>query len=608
MGHVEPCGGGIALGQTPITRIAYPATAEAAVRFAAEELQRYLGKTLDVTLEVGEGGPSAGSFFLATAQLNPEALEGAPSFQDGEHDRCAVFDKDGCVLMVGENAVSTLYAVYDFLQAYLDVRFFAPGEAYEHVPKRPGLRLKPPFVFHSGSRFAIRDWVNRTNSPEVMAFAAKNRVNTILGCGSWNPDFGADRGSAENAAIVHELGLKLRGPGHVWRLLVPDGRLFGEHPEYFPMIDGKRTVNNRTACFSNARVQAIFYQNLRGYLRANPYWDIFAFWPEDTNDPYYCGCPECRKMGMPDWYLTLANGAAEILEEELPHASLELIAYFGTRNPPTQVKALRRDGRNMLVNFCLGNIRDLYSPAERKTYGNAEVAAMYHGWRDYLAEVGFKGRTMLMEYYNLCEWPNQGPRGRSLLWPMETIGEDTRFYLRDGLDGLGAFTGFDRLAWPSPFNMWCWTRLRSRPETTVEALKDDFYPKYFGALGPAARRYMDCLEAAMDERTSPQNIMRVKALSAMLDPLRPAEKQLAYRLGLLRIHHGYCVLAKEIFQAFIDGDLQRWQELEKPYLSFFEERRAELEGSMAPFPPLWAKNWSFHAQRSQELIKDTRIR
>ena len=183
--------------------------------------------------------------------------------------------------------------------------------------------------------------------------------------------------------------------------------------------------------------------------------------------------------------------------------------------------------------------------------------------------------------------------------------EDIRFYQKEGINGLGAFTGFDCLCWPSSFNMWCWLKLWNNPETTVEALKDDFYPKYFGKAGQAVREYMDQLENAMQERTSSENITKIKDLSKMLDSIPPphGDQQLADRLKLVKIHHEYCVLLKEIFQAFIDNAPERQQAFEKPYMMFFEEHRKDLEGQMAQFPPLWGNDWWGYVKKSFSAFK-----
>ena len=583
----------ITLGATPLVRIVHPPEAGQPVRRAAGELRDYLKASLGGALETVEGSAEPGAFFVTTAQLSPAAFAAAGPFPADEHDRCAAFGQDGCVILVGENPLSAQYAVYDFLQAYLGIRFFAPGSEHEHVPVRSSLRLDGDFVFRRGSRFAIRNWVNRTNDPEAIRFAVKSRINTVLGCGPWNPSLSSEFCNAENADLVRAHGLKLRGPGHAWRHFLPDESLFAGHPEYFAVIDGQRTVNGRTACFSNPAVRDIFRTNLRRFLRENPYWDIFAFWAEDLPDPYYCACDECRKLTLCDWYVILANEAAEVVAEELPDAVFELIAYHGTRVPPQQVRSLFRNGETMLLNLCLGYSRDLYRPFASGTPGNAEVHAMYRAWRDYLAAADYRGQTMVMEYYNLCEMPNQGPNGRALLWPMDIIREDTRFYLQDGIDGLGAFAGVDRLCWPSPFNLWCWLKLWNDPDLTVESLEDDFFPAYFGAAAPVVRQYMDRLQRAMRAITCADNVATVRALGEELDAIRrdPDDPQLAQRLECVGIHHEYCVLLKEIFLAYLADRPETWEALAEPYATFFERHRRQLQEHITPFPPLWSDTW-----------------
>jgi hypothetical protein len=639
----------IAAGTTAIQRIAVPLNASPTVRLAATELCKYLKQALGCRLPVAPGAPAPGCLFVTTSEESPElatriglgpqvaaatdlgrerpaataapadgkppeALEvsGAPApdpcvlsapepSATQQHDRCVVAAQDGWVAFVGENPVSALYAVYDFLQDQLGIRFFGPGPQHEHVPQCAVLQLEDGFRREFSSRLEFRDYA--THDMSTVSFVVKNRVNTICWLARTDPD--------RDLPALRAHGVKLRGPGHIWSQFVPEEREFADHPEYFPMFGGKRAPNGRTACFSNPGARRIFFGKLRQYLRDAPYWDIFAFWAEDTADRAYCGCPECSKRSVPEWYLELVNQAAEIVEEERPDATFELIAYHGTRTPPQREIRWHRDGKNMLFDLCLGYTRDLYNPFEARTHGSAAVFDMYQQWQDYLKRTGFAGKILLMDYYNLCEWPNQGPRGRALLWPMEVIHQDLQFYLKEGMDGLSDWVCHKRQCWPSPFNVWCWMQLWQQPEATVESLKDDFYPKYFGASGSAVRQYMDALEDAMHERTSPDNVARVKALQAMLDEMAEApDEATADRVRLVRIHHEYCVLLKELMQAFSDQDESEYERLRQPYMDFFElTYRAELEGHI-DIPPGWAYTLYRHVDggRPQDLASNPMLR
>ncbi len=556
----------IQLETVPLLRIAIGTNASALTEYAASELQKYLKKSLGCSLPVTRTGAEAGCFFIA---------EQSGAFEPGKFDRTLIEGRDGCVNILGENPVSVLYAVYDFLKMALDIRFFAPGEAFESIPVRESLKLAEGMSFRGGSAFEIRDFVNRTNNPEVLSFAVKNRINTILGCGPWVN--GSEQCSAENAALIRSFGLRVRGPGHSWKHFVPEEALFESHPEYFPLTDGKRTPNGRTACFSNPEVRRIFRENLRSYLHTHPYWDIFAFWAEDLPDYIYCDCLECRKMKTTDWYFTLVNDAAEVVAQELPDSRFELIIYQGTLEPPEQVRHLYRNGENMLVDICIGQIRDLFNPFAKGTCTSVALHAVYKNWRRYLKEINYAGKTLLMEYYNLCEYPNTGPCGRAFLWPLEVIREDIHYYRREGIDGLGAFTGLDKLCFPTPWRMWAWLQLWIDPDQSLPGLKEEFYGKFFGEDAGAVRDYFEIFERLMLEPVTEENIAALKALS-----IRGGE-----RCDAIRLHLHYAILLKRMMFAYKRNDSAAWPALKAEYFAFPEENAAALSRLAAPFPLLW---------------------
>ena len=553
-----------------LTTILIDENATELTAYAAFELQKYLRKALNCTLEIKRGTPTVGCFHLIQRSF-PEDRK--------LFDRTCIKDMGGWLELAGENPISVLYAVYDFLKSCLGIRFFAAGEAFEHVPHQQVLNLPVGFQKEFGSAFEIRDFVNRTNSPDVLSFAVKNRINTILGCGPWKD--GSENCSYENARLIHSYGLKVRGPGHSWKHFVPSNLLFKEHPEYFPMKDGRRQPNGRTACFSNPDVRRIFRENLRAYLHNHPYWDIFAFWAEDLPDMHYCQCPECSKRSTTDWYLTLANEAAEVVSEVLPNARFEFIVYQGTNNPPQTIQKFFRDGENMLVNFCFGQTRDLFTPFAERKHTNDELFELYSNWRSFLRNVGYKGKTMLMEYYNLCEYPNTGPCGRALMWPLEVMQQDIQFYLRDGLNGLGAFTGFDRLAFPSPWKHWAWMNLWTNPNLDLDSLQKDFLQCYYGANAQTVGAYFQKLEDVMFTKLSEANLAELEGLGAMLDGLS------GERFDIIRVHLRLAILVKHLHWAFQCDDREDFESWKKQYLTYQQDNATLLAKMVAPFPMLW---------------------
>ena len=147
------------------------------------------------------------------------------------------------------------------------------------------------------------------------------------------------------------------------------------------------------------------------YVRKNNFWDVFALWAEDTSYSSYCDCPECAKKTTGEWYMTIINEVAPVVEKELPNGRFEFIAYHETRWPTPKPLPIYNNGKKMLLDLCLGYSRDLFHPLATRTGGSAEVYDMYQAQLKRLKEINFQGKVILFEYYNLCELPNLGPFG-----------------------------------------------------------------------------------------------------------------------------------------------------------------------------------------------------
>jgi hypothetical protein len=584
---------------TPVEHIRMAPGSPEPVRFAASELQVYLRKAVGVDLPVAEGKLEKGTFFVSTWQFAPEATAGIGDLGEDGFDRCAIGVHDGCVYLIGENPRSALFAVYDFLQACLGVRFLGPGTDHEFVPVRSTLALDESFLLRKGSAFEFRDYyLPNPESAATVDFLAKNRVNAF--CIVATPD--------QAPLAIRRRGGLIHGPGHIFREFLPDPGLFPEHPEYFPLVDGKRTITGKGACFSNPEVQRIFLNRLRNFIRTRPYWDIFALWAEDVSYAAYCECAKCAKITTGGWYITLVNEAALVVEQELPTALFEFIAYHETRWPPKEVTPLYKNGKNMILNLCLGYTRNGFYPLASGKDGNAEVLGMYAAWNKRLAEIGFEGRRILFEYYNRCELTaGHGPSGQALIWPMNVIAEDTRYYLADGIRGLGDWVCFDRLCWPTPFNVWCWLQWYSTPNRPLSDLENDFYPAYFGEAGPGVLTYVHALQEAMYADTSRDNIEKITNLREQIDSLVAVQPDPAvkHRLEIVRNHHEYCVMLKRIWLAFIENDEPAWRGTLKDYVDFYPvTHRILLEGEIdipSQFMNLW---YEYHLKRPPEQIPE----
>ncbi|MHB1461938.1 MAG: DUF4838 domain-containing protein [Armatimonadota bacterium] len=601
---------GITLAGTPLTAVIYPPASSATIKFAASELSRYLAKATGSELIAREGQPEAGAFYITNAS-SPQLRV---SFKARCFDRAVALSQNGTVYLVGENDRSALYCVYDFLQQYAKIEFFGPGESHECIPPVRRITLSAAMNTKYGSDMDIRDYYMKPDEPVTVDFLAKNRINLITGFA----DLGAGLPVvAPYAAEIRKRGMLIRGPLHNWSSFILDPKLFDEHPEYFPVVGGKRTVNNRTACFSNPKAVEIFMNNWREFVRKKRgAWDIITFWPEDIPDPNYCCCPECVKEPNSNWYIMLVSKAAKIVEEEAPGTVFEFIAYHSLRTPPTWKVELPSNGRNMLMNLCIGYDRDLYIPIDGEPECNRKITGMMDNWLGYLKSVGFRGRTMIMDYYNLCEMPGMGPRTHAFLWPVDVIQKDSRYYLKRGITGVGDWVLYFNLCVPTPLMMWSWLKVWSDTRLNLRKLEDRFYSAYFGELGRQIGDYMRRMTELMHELTPldcAKNVAQIEKLVASLGSISTSalSEPVKHRLDVVKVHGLYCILLKKAYTATVTGDKAKSDAYRKEFAAFFTETHYDVLKTEIDMPPFGTDYWWFciesYAGFEKNLATDPRL-
>lgn len=548
--------------------------------YAACELSSYLDKIYGGEHPIELGDAVAGCAYLS--------VNSSLSMLDG-YDHSLVRYEDGVLRIEGDSELSLLFGVYDYLQL-LGCRFWAARR--EYVPCGSEVLFADGYSRSFHSAFKYRTWVNRTNDSDVLSFLTKSRVNVVLGCGPWNPDFSSVHASLENADKVKSLGLKLRGPGHAWRELIPDEELFAEHPEYFPLFDGERKPNKRTACFSNPKVRAIFRENFGKYLDAHPYWDIFAFWPEDTLDHVYCSCPECAKMATQDWYLKLANECAELFFKRFPDKVFEIIGYNVTETPPSEGETFFNDGKNFLVNLCLGRTRDITVALDGEdgvVEANRKFLAKYNAWMDFLKGARYQGDVMVMDYYNTCAPNGQSVPCKAYRWDCETIRKDFLFYKAKGVAGLGAFSGFDMLAWPVPDYFWTYLKMQNNPSIASVAWNNEFHGGYWhdSEFGCEYRQIIRQLDELLHS-DMPGNFDEIDEALARIKATKPRDIETS---NLLATFIKYCKLLCRVYVAYKSRDIESASQGNEELNGFFAEHASILSSHIAPYPPLWINDW-----------------
>lgn len=307
-------------------------------RRAAQELQKFVKLAAEAELPIiGENDPRA--------QKSPRIIIGSGKISDsilakGKPVDFKALGDEGFILrtvhgngskpdvvIAGGRLRGAMYGVYTFLDR-LGFRWYT--SRVTRFPEGKVIRLSdlderiiPPFMYREPfiKEAFDGDW------------AARNRVNS-----------GAAELDSTRGGKLTVLGV------HTFDQLIPPS-LFKEHPEYFPLIGGKRVTGYVQRCLTNPEVVEIAARNIIAWMDREPSQRIFSL---DQNDvEKNCECPSCKKImdeeGAPSGlYVTFVNRVAEIVEKKHPENYVSTLAYMFTEKPPKTVKPRK----NVLIRLC----------------------------------------------------------------------------------------------------------------------------------------------------------------------------------------------------------------------------------------------------------------
>ena len=287
---------------------------------AATELATYLGKVTGADFSpVAEkdhaGGPS---IFIgathATAQANVDA---------------AHLDRDGFVIrligdklfIIGYDATSTELGVHYFLQWYAGVRWYIPLEIGEHIPHTPTLSVPDDLDIAREPAWQSRQWSSAANMDRM--YEKRNLIR---------PRY-----------KFHHYLLHAIRPSET----------YDAHPEWFPLINGKRIANpgdeshGWQPCFSNDELIRYVAEKIIAYFDANPAEMSYSLGINDVGAGGYCQCENCQALDDPskpefrdrpnysNRVLHFMNAVAEITSQRHPDKLLGCLAYHNCEEVPS---------------------------------------------------------------------------------------------------------------------------------------------------------------------------------------------------------------------------------------------------------------------------------
>ena len=432
-----------------------PPDASASVKLAAEELRTYVQKVSGVTLPVTHRFPPANAISLG---IHDHLTQFGLTAENIKPEGYRIAAAKGHLFIFGPGT-GTLNGVYTFLEDYVGVRWFMPGELGEHVPKRPTVSI--PAI----SRTDAPSFENRrvpyiqNRRPVVTQWSRRNKLGYSL--------------------MLHHR--------HNWRHVVK-ANLYDKHPEYFAEMGGRRIkpVKRYKVCTTNRDVINRFAQAAFRWFAQSPDRTMFSLSPSDSAG--WCMCDRCRALDETDGngkrritrrILTFYNEVAKIVSRKFPDRKLGGYVYADYVFPPMDSNFKVHPNVFLVWAPSFNYGPQHYRPATRKL------------WHETLWK--WRAFTPNLAYYDLPAWfrttscaPN--PPCRSILKSMFPA------LKKAGIRGVYIY---GRAEWGHAAALnYLLARLAWNADGDVDALADEFYDKFYGKAGPS----MKALYGLVEER------------------------------------------------------------------------------------------------------------
>lgn len=296
------------------TVIAYSDETTQKERDAAKRLENFLARMTGVSLEiltVSEAPTDTGRLLIGPAAARTVGIDIAQTYPGGERVVLKRVGKD--FVIAGNDAQAyqgTRHAV-DLFLSELGCECFGPDPDWHVVPKTDKVAVgdididsSPDFDFRSDFFFQ-HPWEGS------------------------HPDYDPPAWGL-GGILVHM--------PHNYENIVPYS-LIEEHPDYFALVNGKRTAKGAQICFSNPEVVTRAAQAARSHFDNNPAQLMFSLSANDCAG--FCECPECKKLGENPAGQTLSfcNAVLRELRKTHPDKSVATIAYLATLEAPRRIKS-----------------------------------------------------------------------------------------------------------------------------------------------------------------------------------------------------------------------------------------------------------------------------
>ncbi len=455
-------------------------SATEAERHAATELQFFLNKVTGADFQISGLSSSAMSRIL----VGPDAAKLADpkfSIKSLGTDGIVIRSIGSDLVLAGGRPRGTLYAVYTFLEDIIGCHWWTPDDSF--IPHKPTLKINslnvkyiPQFEYREpmwGSVRGDKDWTVRN---KVVSCLASGSVNELADT-TWKSD--SDWNSISSIGYGHTFDQYSK-----WDA-------FGQHPEFFSEIDGKRLLPpaQTQLCLSNKEMRTEFIKSVRWSLGQRPFKPK-GLWISQNDWYNNCQCSGCKaanaKYGSPAGLLIdFVNDVAKDLQKDYPDTDIWTLAYDWTQVPPKGIKPHKNVVIWLATTGC-DRSKPLTSETNKVFYQRlqswAKIADRIYIW-DYLTN---------FQHY-LQPHPN-----------ISSLGPNAAVFAHNNVKGVRGQGSHDAVgAEFSELKAWVQAKLYWDPSLNSDTLTNQFIKGYYGSSAQYIKKYIKLIQASADKANLP---------------------------------------------------------------------------------------------------------
>ena len=462
--------------------IALAVDAIPAERTAAQELQKYLRQVTSAEFpvksetEVAQNAPQilVGNGTRAKKLL---ALDTAMTTDLGSDGIVIKTIGDKSLVLSGDRPRGSLYAVYEFLEKSVGVRWWTPTENF--VPRKIELKIPAQNVVYTPPFRYREHYATSVQTDPVFATVMRENGHFQTQSADWGGHY------------------SILGFVHTFSRLLPVEKYFKEHPEWYSDPDNgfkpataaskMPAPQNTQLCFAAPGVLEELSKNALAWIDENPDAGYISI---SQNDSVGSACRDEAALELIEKegsaaapLLQFVNQVAANIHEKYPDFKVETLAYYETESPPKTI----RPAKNVVIRMApIGADygHPINSDANANTRDNllawSKITPDIFVW-NYVTNFG---RTM---------FPHPNWNG---------LDDDLRFFAAHNVQGVfqqgDAYTNgtgdFVQL------RDWLTGKLMWNPELDQDALTEEFLRGYYGDAAPHLKGYLAIVQRSFDAR------------------------------------------------------------------------------------------------------------